>query len=380
MLNYALRRREEEYQNLNNFTTKVHHEIMNVVSTLGWSMDSMKTDNDNSLICSYDSSHRISRRSLDRHLESCQWRKEGYNEYSVPLSESCFSSSSPSSIKLDASLQNSILQEAKKKDSTMIVGRGERLIPRTSDRIFADFTRDERKALYEYVVSCTINTDIGHDIADTRKPKDQSKDDKKLSLLELLVQERNLKRRRAKHKGVHTNKKSHTEILREVINQQMEEYTNYMTETRASSCDTKRESVAEVQNSNNLPLRFNEATSKHRNLLLENAQNNHGNSAVRHNESHRRLEKSSTSYDKGLDKRDKYSEIIAESWKSRKFRKHKRSRSRERDHDRRSKRDYSRQDRRKHSERCYESKKSSNGNVYLKYKKDHRENREKFEL
>lgn len=44
----------------------------------------------------------------------------------------------------------------------------------------------------------------------------------------MLVQERNLKRRRAKHKGVHTNKKSYLEILREVINQQMEVYTEYL--------------------------------------------------------------------------------------------------------------------------------------------------------
>lgn len=49
-----------------------------------------------------------------------------------------------------------------------------------------------------------------------------------MSLLELLVHERNLKRRRAKHRGVHTNKKSHNEILREVINQQMEIYTDYI--------------------------------------------------------------------------------------------------------------------------------------------------------
>lgn len=153
----------------------------------------------------------------------------------------------------------------------------------------------------------------------------------------------------------------------------MEAYTNYMTETGATSCDTKSESVAELQNSNNLPLRFNEATTKHRNLLFENAQNNHGSSSVRHNETYRRFEKSSTSYDRALDKRE-------ESWKSRKFHKRKRSRSRERDHDRRSKRDHSQQDHKKHSERCYESKKSSNGNVYFKRKKDHRENREKFEL
>lgn len=58
----------------------------------------------------------------------------------------------------------------------------------------------------------------------------QEKKDKDLSFLELLVQERNFKRRRAKHRGVHTNKKSHTEILREIINQQMEMYGDYISE------------------------------------------------------------------------------------------------------------------------------------------------------
>lgn len=54
----------------------------------------------------------------------------------------------------------------------------------------------------------------------------------KISLLELLAQERNLKRRRAKHRGVHTNKKSQVEILREVINQQMEMYEEYIADTK----------------------------------------------------------------------------------------------------------------------------------------------------
>lgn len=53
-------------------------------------------------------------------------------------------------------------------------------------------------------------------------------DDTRTSLLQLLAQERNLKRRRAKHRGVHTNKKSHLEILREVIAQQMEMYQEHL--------------------------------------------------------------------------------------------------------------------------------------------------------
>lgn len=102
---------------------------------------------------------------------------------------------------------------------------GERLIPRTSDRLLTDFTRDEREALYEYAIAHTVKPDIGGDIEDSRSRMDHPKNEKEPTYLELLAQERNMKRRRAKHKGVHTNKKSHTEILREVINQQMEMYT-----------------------------------------------------------------------------------------------------------------------------------------------------------
>lgn len=43
---------------------------------------------------------------------------------------------------------------------------GERLVPRTSDRIVIDFTSEERRALYDYVIANTTKPDIGKDIAD----------------------------------------------------------------------------------------------------------------------------------------------------------------------------------------------------------------------
>lgn len=60
-----------------------------------------------------------------------------------------------------------------------------------------------------------------------------------MSFLEILVQERNLKRRRAKHRGVHTNKKSHVEIMREVINQQMEIYTEHISGQTRDTTDVQ---------------------------------------------------------------------------------------------------------------------------------------------
>lgn len=119
MLNCTLNQREYQYQNLNNFTNQVYQEIVDITSNLGWTVESIETDNDNRLVCLYNSSHRIGKKMLDQHLESCKWKKEGYSELDVPLSEPSLPSGSPSSIKFDVSLQNSILQEARKVDPTM---------------------------------------------------------------------------------------------------------------------------------------------------------------------------------------------------------------------------------------------------------------------
>lgn len=46
--------------------------------------------------------------------------------------------------------------------------------------------------------------------------------------LEDLALQRDLKRRRVKHRGVHTNKKSHSEVIREVIEQQTDMFAEYV--------------------------------------------------------------------------------------------------------------------------------------------------------
>lgn len=44
MLNCTISRREVEYQNLMDFTEKIHQEIVDIVSTLGWSIETIKSD------------------------------------------------------------------------------------------------------------------------------------------------------------------------------------------------------------------------------------------------------------------------------------------------------------------------------------------------
>ncbi|XP_020284797.1 uncharacterized protein PFB0765w [Pseudomyrmex gracilis] len=226
--------RKQQLEELKNFTDAVNKEVADTVRTLGWTVESVTNVDKEYFTCPYNSSHRITEQFFNDHLILCQWKAENYDKSSLPLSEPTLSVESPFTIKFDEQLQSHILKEAKEQNPIMQTGTGERLIPRTSDRLITDFTSDERRALYDYVISNTKKPEIGRDIEDINNLKLHQKDDKKVSYLELMLQERNLKRRRAKHRGVHTNKKSQVEILREVINQQMEVYVDYISEQNSS--------------------------------------------------------------------------------------------------------------------------------------------------
>ncbi|XP_043269655.1 U11/U12 small nuclear ribonucleoprotein 48 kDa protein-like [Venturia canescens] len=221
--------RQAQLQELDLFIENSKKNLTSILTRLGWSLESITKDVQNYIVCPFDKSHRVPERSLDKHLDECQWKAEGYGKQDLPLSFPSLPPGASSSIKFDEQLQDQVIQSAKEKNPAMSIGASGRLIPRTSDRLVADFTREERCAMYEYVIANTVEPDIGDDIADINKPKSSSIGQKS-SYLELLAQERNLKRRRAKYRGVHTNKKSQIEILREVVNQQMEMLAEYVSE------------------------------------------------------------------------------------------------------------------------------------------------------
>ncbi|XP_034950676.1 U11/U12 small nuclear ribonucleoprotein 48 kDa protein-like [Chelonus insularis] len=215
--------RLKELQNLKNCVEITDKNINDMIVSVGWTVERTKSST-RMLECPFDSSHHFSEKKLEEHLEHCQWKAEGYGEWDIPLSEPTISSNVHSSIKFDEQMLEQVLKQAKSMTPTMQIGAGNRLLPRTSNRIFSDLTSDERKAVYEYVITKTVKPNVGEDISNLNKLKE---DNNKSSYLELLAHERDLKRRRAKHRGVHTNKKSHIEILREIVNQQMEMLEEY---------------------------------------------------------------------------------------------------------------------------------------------------------
>ncbi|KAG7188517.1 hypothetical protein KM043_008151 [Ampulex compressa] len=263
----------DELLAFDSFTDMIDEQINDVASALNWTVESITENNKNFLVCPYDSSHRLTEKSLEQHLARCQWKSEGYGETDLPLSEPGMSGAS--SIKFDVVLQNDILQRAKEENPSMnvecyesytwhrlniisfYISFAKLIIKHINEfdikdmyflfifktlkysvimlRLLTDFTGDERKALYEYVIANTVKPKTSYELTNIHDLKSEQKEDKELSFLELLIQERNLKRRRAKHKGVHTNKKSYTEILREVINQEMEIYVDYTKEKDTQS-------------------------------------------------------------------------------------------------------------------------------------------------
>lgn len=98
-----------------------------------------------------------------------------------------------------------------------------RNVPQTSERLISDFTQSERLALYDYAIANTMPPAVlkAEELNISYKKDEGARAKTKL---ELLMEMRDAKRRRISYrsKKVHTNRKSHVEILREVIQNQMD--------------------------------------------------------------------------------------------------------------------------------------------------------------
>ncbi|EZA54123.1 U11/U12 small nuclear ribonucleoprotein 48 kDa protein, partial [Ooceraea biroi] len=243
---------------------------------------------------------------------------------------------------------------------TLMIGTGERLIPRTSDRLVTDFTSDEKRALYDYVIAHTEKPDIGRDIADINNLKPQEKKGNELSFLELLVQERNLKRRRAKHRGVHTNKKSHTEILREVINQQMETYAECISGASEPAQAVDVQNVKTKDSNHETMQERGERLYKvfHSSYDNFNSREKNGQHYGKRNDLKRERSEERRDRSRERDKRKRYSDECNETYKKREHSGHRKS-SRDHSKDRKSHKKDKHRSKSKHKDKHHERKHKS---------------------
>lgn len=114
----------------------------------------------------------------------------------------------------------------------------------TANRIISTFSVDERSAIYDYCIKHTEGPPVPEEFTlDLPEPKNKDQ----LSEKEKLALERDAKRRRTKYKSVHTSKKSQTEIMREVIDNQMTLYKQWI-ERKQEQEKKEREKLERLKN------------------------------------------------------------------------------------------------------------------------------------
>ncbi|XP_046390466.1 U11/U12 small nuclear ribonucleoprotein 48 kDa protein-like [Ischnura elegans] len=227
--------RRKRLKMLGDFVASAREKIFGLVKDLQWDIKSLD-QKEEMVKCPYDGGHVMPKSSLPSHVESCKFKNQCYHPEDKPFPPPSVDPNCSSILRVDKALQASILRQAKAKNPAMMTGYpgalDDRDVPMTSDRLMSSLTSDERAAIHSYVVSNTVSSGetkeislLEQDLEKNFKNKKEEKKDK--TPLEKLIEERNAKRRK-ESKKVHINRKSHVEIIREVIENQMEVYVEWL--------------------------------------------------------------------------------------------------------------------------------------------------------
>ncbi|XP_034239537.1 U11/U12 small nuclear ribonucleoprotein 48 kDa protein-like [Thrips palmi] len=223
--------RRKYLMDLEEYINKSKQQLSSILNSLNWSHDSLMEEEPKMVSCPLNPEHRMPQRSLDRHLKKCSLRQEGYQSDEEFLTASEFPSSS--TVLGPEKFQEALFKATSSHVDNLAPGSTEpRPPPRTSARLLTDFSPSERNALHEDVISRTSRPLITAEELQLPSFND-NKQSRPKSKLELLAEQRDAKRRRVTHKKVHTSRKTHTEVLREVIRNQMEYIQSQDSETKS---------------------------------------------------------------------------------------------------------------------------------------------------
>ncbi|ESO87722.1 hypothetical protein LOTGIDRAFT_166309 [Lottia gigantea] len=230
-----LNKRRKYLEDLKTFLTEQQEKISLTLEQLGWTPEHFIKPQ-NKVTCPYNPSHILPESSLDKHLETCQWLSKGVPRYQLRdvLGEKERLKNTPiSTIQLDECKLNGILWNKAVKSGQVYTGQ--RKLPVTPEDDSIILTPDERLAVHEYVVSEAQSQGIMMNVEKDehltidwqkviKKGVLESETSDKLTPLEKMQALRDFKRRRQKYraKNVHITRKSYTEIIREVISNQVE--------------------------------------------------------------------------------------------------------------------------------------------------------------
>jgi hypothetical protein len=202
--------------------------IGEIMQSLNWTTEHVLKKEER-IACPNNRGHTVLPGKLDDHLSYCSLLNRSYTKKEILSDQSSkfFYEKSPSvvSVELDDATIRSILASAG--------GTVPNELPATMSLALDTYSAAQKLRIYEYCVEIARSSNAAQPIADEEFAflKD-TKADKPLSKLELLAKMRDMKRRRQSYRGknTHTGKKNHTEVIRDVLNNQMELLANIWAE------------------------------------------------------------------------------------------------------------------------------------------------------
>ncbi|XP_044756392.1 uncharacterized protein DDB_G0283697-like [Coccinella septempunctata] len=218
--------RKKQLESLDQFVASSREKVQSILESLGWSVEKIQEEQRLFVKCPHNDCHKVPAEKLEDHTDKCKITSSGYDLQEEFMSES-FKLSEESSIKIGTDKKVELLCQAfSQKPYFQTAWNGKDPDPLTYSRLVSTFSSDERLVLYDY---CIANTRGPPELPEfDTSTVTKEKGDSSFTKEALMSFERDIKRRSVKYKPIHTNHKNYKEVLREVINSQMQQYNDWL--------------------------------------------------------------------------------------------------------------------------------------------------------
>ncbi|XP_033640607.1 U11/U12 small nuclear ribonucleoprotein 48 kDa protein-like [Asterias rubens] len=222
-----LEARQATIDNLSAFIETSQSQLDCFLGELNWNREELLNEK-RMKVCPVNSHHVVPESSLKKHTEECELVAEGYTREEQKEIQSTHFFYSQSNCVVPVLIDNNTQKEILSKVPGSFA---DKKVPRTVERMDKTFTSAERLAIYDTIIEKSKATNRQSAISlqeleldpDSLLKRDQIQ--VKKSKLEVLAELRDYKRRRQSYraKNVHITRRSQTEIMRDVIENQMTE-------------------------------------------------------------------------------------------------------------------------------------------------------------
>lgn len=251
----TFKQRQQYIEELKDFVDSCQNDMSALLQQFGWTPDYL-IKQESKVECKYDSGHILPMSSKEHHEQRCYFKKKGYSEDDIEeLLQKPDREENNSTVRLDKELLQQMPWNHLFESNAIFYGQED--VPLTHEDNTVKLTTFERASIYEFVVqklkeknpNMAIEQDdfLSQDLQELVKKKglENSDKDKPKSYLEYMKAVRDYKRRRQSYraKNVHITKKSYTEIIREVIQNQTSWFAELIKddETENASTHIKKE-------------------------------------------------------------------------------------------------------------------------------------------